>query len=495
MSIATGTEADIALEADISAMAAGTSLPRWSRRVAVDLVGLLDIAAILSSSFITLILHDALGLTITGGEYSSFQSALIVAIVTRFMLMRGNMYETVAMGNFPFDPVRICAAFAMGLIVLWSLFIAFGMFDDYPASWFPIWFLVGLAVLMAERLIVHRFISSHVRKGYFRSNLAVYGGGLISRKLHDHLMGEKDGILFMGVFDDRQNQGRLDTFGLKLSGDLEDLLRLGREGEIDQIIIALPQAAEQRIKDIVCKLEQLPVHIHICTHVASDAIAAALRGRDVSTIGPVGLLSVKRKPLSDWGPLLKKAEDYIFASVMLLLALPLFAIIALAIKASSKGPVFFVQKRHGLNHRVINVLKFRTMRVMENGPEVRQASRNDDRVTSVGRWLRRTSLDELPQLINVLKGEMSLVGPRPHAAAHNEEYGARLERYLNRHQVKPGITGWAQVNGLRGETRDHELMKMRVMHDLYYITNWSFWFDLKIILMTPIFGMINRNAY
>ena len=179
----------------------------------------------------------------------------------------------------------------------------------------------------------------------------------------------------------------------------------------------------------------------------------------------------------------------------MLVSLPIFAVIALAIKATSKGSVFFIQKRHGLNHKVIDVYKFRTMTTMENGSEVRQASRNDSRVTSVGWFLRRTSLDELPQVINVLKGEMSLVGPRPHAVVHNEEYGDRLERYSNRHQVKPGITGWAQINGFRGETKDHDLMKIRVMHDLYYITHWSFWFDVKIMLMTPIYGLINRNAY
>ena len=181
--------------------------------------------------------------------------------------------------------------------------------------------------------------------------------------------------------------------------------------------------------------------------------------------------------------------------LLLLLGLPVFVIAAIAIKVTSRGPVFFIQKRHGLNHKIINVYKFRTMTTLENGKDVKQAEKNDARVTGVGWLLRRTSLDELPQVINVLKGEMSLVGPRPHALVQNEEYGARLERYSNRHQVKPGITGWAQVNGFRGETKDPNLMKVRVMHDLHYITNWSFWLDMKIILMTPIYGLINKNAY
>ncbi len=495
MGMVSGIDTAVSAGSKTSAGGGEKAVPRWSRKVAVDLVAILDVLAVLVSSSITSYLHESLGLVVEGGEYSSFQSALIVAVITHFMLVRGKMYDTVAMGHFPLDPVRICAAFLVGLLVLWSLFIAFGIYENYPLSWIPIWFLIGFALLIFERSFVQWFFTTRVREGYFRANLAVYGGGIISKKLHDHLLNEVDGIRFLGVFDDRQNDERIDTCGLKLSGDLNDLIQMGRDGLVDQIIIALPQSAGLRINEIARKLEQLPVHINVCTHLASDVVDSALRGKDLSAIGPVGLLKIKQKPISDWGPFLKRMEDYCFASVMLVMSLPLAALIALAIKATSKGPVFFIQKRHGLNHQVINVFKFRTMRVMENGPEVRQVEKNDSRVTSIGKFLRRTSLDELPQLINILKGEMSLVGPRPHALAHNEEYGERLERYSNRHQVKPGITGWAQVNGFRGETKDHDLMKLRVMHDLHYITNWSFWFDMKIILMTPIYGMINRNAY
>jgi putative colanic acid biosynthesis UDP-glucose lipid carrier transferase len=169
-------------------------------------------------------------------------------------------------------------------------------------------------------------------------------------------------------------------------------------------------------------------------------------------------------------------------------------VIAALIKLDSPGPVLFRQRRHGYNHRIIDVYKFRTMSVQENGTHVQQARKDDPRVTRMGRLLRRTSLDELPQLLNVLTGEMSLVGPRPHALAHNQLYAEQLDRYANRHRVKPGITGWAQINGFRGPTEDPEKMRQRVQLDLHYIENWSIWLDLKILVLTPFLGFIHRNA-
>jgi len=184
----------------------------------------------------------------------------------------------------------------------------------------------------------------------------------------------------------------------------------------------------------------------------------------------------------------------VLATIGLVVATPLMAIVAIAIKLESAGPVFFRQKRNGYNHKVITVLKFRTMTVMEDGPSLQQATRNDGRVTRVGKFLRRTSLDELPQIINVLRGKMSLVGPRPHAISHNQYYGAMLERYANRHCVKPGITGWAQIHGYRGPTEDPDKMRKRVELDLYYIDNWSIWLDLRILAATVFVGFINKNA-
>ena len=314
-------------------------------------------------------------------------------------------------------------------------------------------------------------------------------------KLVDHVKSYPDGIRLVGVYDDRQDPQRVNLSGLPMAGRLADLIEAGRNGYIDEIVIALPQSADQRIAEISRKLEQLPVRIRVCTYVASDLIEADAARHKVSSLGPLGLLDVKSKPMADWSPIVKAVEDFLVALVLVVLAAPLMALIALAIRLDSPGPVFFRQRRHGLNHRVIEVLKFRTMHVMEDGAEVKQATKDDPRVTRVGRWLRQTSLDELPQLFNILKGEMSLVGPRPHALVHNEFYGDMLERYANRHQVKPGITGWAQVKGFRGELKAADDMQRRVEHDLYYIDHWSIWLDLKILLLTPLYGMRHRKAY
>jgi Undecaprenyl-phosphate glucose phosphotransferase len=213
----------------------------------------------------------------------------------------------------------------------------------------------------------------------------------------------------------------------------------------------------------------------------------------------VPLLNVFEKPLSGWDSVVKTVEDRVLAGLVLLLIAPLMLAIATAIKATSKGPVLFRQKRYGFNNEVIEVYKFRSMHLDDcdagGGPVLAQATRGDARITPLGRLLRRTSLDELPQFFNVLKGDMSIVGPRPHAVAHNEQYARLIDEYLARHRVRPGITGWAQVNGLRGETTTVAKMEARVQHDLFYIENWSLGFDLRIILMTLLVGFTDPNAY
>jgi Undecaprenyl-phosphate glucose phosphotransferase len=210
----------------------------------------------------------------------------------------------------------------------------------------------------------------------------------------------------------------------------------------------------------------------------------------------VPMLAVLERPLSGWNFVLKALEDRVLAAILIVLFAPILLLIAVAIKLDSRGPVFFRQKRYGFNNNPITVYKFRSMHVgAASDDSVQQARRNDPRVTRVGAILRRTSLDELPQLFNVFSGEMSLVGPRPHAVVHNEQYAKIIDDYLSRHRVKPGITGWAQVNGLRGETDTPEKMARRVQFDLYYIDNWSLLFDVKILMLTPFLGFVNKNAY
>jgi Undecaprenyl-phosphate glucose phosphotransferase len=232
-------------------------------------------------------------------------------------------------------------------------------------------------------------------------------------------------------------------------------------------------------------------------YLTTDLIGFELAFRPVmGTFSELPMFEVVPKPLSGWSSVLKALEDYLVAGILVVMLLPLFAIIALLIKLESAGPVFFVQKRLGFNNEEFSIYKFRSMRHNQTDETVvRQARRGDPRVTRVGRIIRATSLDELPQLFNVLNGTMSLVGPRPHAVSHNEEYGRQIRGYFARHKVKPGITGWAQVNGLRGETDTIEKMEARIRHDIYYADNWSLLFDLRILVMTAALVLFQKSAY
>ena len=281
-----------------------------------------------------------------------------------------------------------------------------------------------------------------------------------------------------------------------MAGKLNELIAAARNDEIDRIIIALPQSAGERIAMIARKLEHLPVSLHIVTHIASDLMDAQPQHL-VSSLGSVGLLDVKSKPMSGWSPVVKRVEDKVLGTLLLLATAPLFPIIALAIKAETHGPVFFRQRRRGLNQREFNVIKFRTMHVQEQeqGDHVQQAMPGDARVTRVGSVLRRLSLDELPQLVNVLKGDMSLAGPRPHALVHDDKFSEELESYANRQQVKPGMTGLAQVRGFRGETSSPEALKARVDADIEYIKTWSLGLDISILARTVAAVLTGKNAH
>lgn len=297
----------------------------------------------------------------------------------------------------------------------------------------------------------------------------------------------------VGVFDDGADgdRGSLSTLRFPVSGSVDHLLGFARECRVDEIIVSLPLRADERLLSVINKLEQLPVNIHFACNFAGLRCGQ----KSFSCIGSVPLIDVAHKPLSDWRLIGKEIEDRVIAGIMVLALVPLFLFIAIAIKLDSKGPVLFRQARHGYNNKVFTVFKFRTMFAAGLDHSVHPAQRDDPRVTRVGRILRRTSLDELPQLFNVLQGSMALVGPRPHALPHNIEYAKSIAGFFSRHRIKPGITGWAQVNGFRGETDCPEKMRKRVEYDLFYIENWSLLFDLRILIMTLFVGFVHKNAY
>ena len=274
-------------------------------------------------------------------------------------------------------------------------------------------------------------------------------------------------------------------------GKVDDLLERARNGDLDEIYIALPMAAVERIRHFIAMLSDTTVD----TFIVPDLYSYSTHTTEVRMIGNMQAVSILSSPFDDGGAIIKRAEDLIFGTIITLLISPLMLIIAIGIKLTSRGPVIFKQDRYGLSGQKITVYKFRSMRVMENADVVIQATKQDPRVTRFGSFLRRKSLDELPQFINVLQGRMSIVGPRPHAIAHNEEYRKIVDNYMIRHKVKPGITGLAQVSGYRGEVDTLDKMEKRVQYDIEYIQNWSLWLDIKIILKTMTKGFSGENAY
>ena len=363
--------------------------------------------------------------------------------------------------------------------------------------WLTGWYAAGLLTIAVIRTVAHRLVSVWAGQGRLQQNIVLVGGGQIAEKLIDAI--RASGITYInicGVFDDRtDDRGSVDADGVSRLGSFGELVRFARSNRVDMLLVALPMTAEKRVLELMSKLWVLPVDIRM------SALNSKLRfaSSTYSYLGNVPFLDIYKKPLTDWDFVLKTVSDRVIAAVLLLLSLPLFAVIAVAIKLDSKGPVFFKQRRFGFNNELVEVYKFRSLRHESSDANASKlVTADDDRVTKVGRFIRRTSIDELPQLLSVLKGDMSMVGPRPHAVlakAGDQLYGDVVDGYFARHRVKPGITGWAQVNGWRGETDTDEKIVRRTEYDLYYIDNWSLLFDLYIILRTPWALMRGENAY
>jgi putative colanic acid biosynthesis UDP-glucose lipid carrier transferase len=357
-----------------------------------------------------------------------------------------------------------------------------------------IWFALAPVLLCGLRIATRVGLRAIRAQGHNSRRVAILG----STPEADRLARAFDEMAWMGlaldgVYDDRcaERRHQAEHPGCKVVGNSKDLLRQCRAGEIDVVYVALPLRAEQRTAEMVAALADTTAAVYL----VADFFYHSLAGAQWSQIGNIPVVSVREMPFRGVVGVAKRLEDLVIGSVLVLLAtIPMIAI-AIAVKLSSPGPVIFRQWRYGLSGKRIRILKFRTMTVCEDGPTVVQASKNDARITRVGRYLRRTSLDEFPQFLQVLTGELSLVGPRPHAVAHNEQYRSLIQGYMLRHMVKPGITGWAQVNGYRGETPELMQMERRVKHDLDYIRNWNLLLDLRILFRT-FFGVVKgRNAY
>ena len=357
------------------------------------------------------------------------------------------------------------------------------------------WFLFAPAALTVWRIGLRLLLQEFRWRGANTRTVAVAGLSPGGERLAQEIVSAPwSGLRLRGFFDDRDKRtGRVHrvTESFPVVGDFRQLVQEARAGDIDIVYVALPLVAEPRIKALVRELADTTASVHV---VADLFISDLLKSR-WSSVGEVPVLSVFDAPFHGVDGWLKRLEDIVLGTaIMALIAIPM-AIVALAVKLTSKGPVIFKQRRYGLDGREIIVWKFRTMTVQEDGAKVKQATKDDDRLTPIGGLLRRTSLDELPQFIQVIKGDMSIVGPRPHAIAHNEEYRQKITGYMLRHKVKPGITGWAQVNGWRGETDTVFKMRKRIEHDLEYIRNWKLGLDIKIIFLTVFGRKVRSNAY
>lgn len=355
-------------------------------------------------------------------------------------------------------------------------------------------YVTGLVVILVFRLVVSRLVTTALANGRLGGKkLLLVGTRRHTRHMLQRLERESHPVHVMGSVILRMpepgSRGLQDMSALR--ADLERTLEMARRTEPDIILLCVPWAQGECIDLLKDGFARIPAVIQ----VAPEPESAWTHELQTSRLGGMRTLRLARGPLSLRDCALKRALDLATASCLLLTGAPLLLLIALAVKLDSPGPVLFRQRRCGFNRREFRVLKFRTMTVLDDGALIRQAEPGDERITRVGAFLRRTNFDELPQLLNVLAGQMSLVGPRPHALAHDTEYSERIRIYANRHKVKPGITGWAQVNGLRGGTELLDKMRKRVEHDLYYIEHWSIVFDLKILLMTLISPKSYRNAY
>jgi len=366
-------------------------------------------------------------------------------------------------------------------------------------AWLTSFFFVGLAALMIERVILRSLVRNWARQGRLDRRTVVVGADQNGEQLVRALKAQDNSdIDVLGVFDDRHDSRVMDSCaGSPKLGKVDDIVEFARRTRVDLVLFALPISAETRILGMLKKLWVLPVDIRLAAHTNK----LRFRPRSYSYVGDVPTFEVLEAPIAGWDHVMKWLFDHVVGFVILLLALPVMGLVALAVKLDSPGPVLFRQKRFGFNNERIDVLKFRSMHHHQADPAAsRVVTRNDPRVTRVGRFIRKTSLDELPQLFNVVvKNNLSLVGPRPHAVQgklQNRLFDEAVDGYFARHRIKPGITGWAQINGWRGEIDTTEKIQKRVEFDLYYIENWSVVFDLYILLKTPLALMTkNENAY
>ncbi len=456
---------------------------------------LCDLASTLAGGAISLLVLDWRphpNLVVTLIEFLGVAAIFVALLAARWA------YTIRALGATGRSIANVAVALFVALSANAICVVLFDAYSNDRRAWLVVWYGVTLSLCAISRCVSAQLIVRWTLQGRLARRAVVVGGGEGTVALLRQLDKASPGSLqILGFFDDRdagRSPGSIDDH-LKL-GRFNDLVEFCRAQRVDLLIVALPLAAEERLLQLLKKLWVLPLDVRI----AALTSRLKLQQRAYSYIGEAPFLPVFDKPMSDWSVAAKNIQDRVIAGALLVVLWPLLGLIAIAVKLDSPGPVLFKQIRHGFNNEPIEVYKFRSMYTDQTDAlGLKLATRDDPRVTRVGRIIRKTSLDELPQLFNVaIEGNLALVGPRPHALhckAADRLYDVVVDGYFARHRVKPGITGWAQVNGWRGETDTVEKLEKRVEHDLYYIENWSMCFDLKILAMTPFALLWGKNAY
>ena len=475
----------------------GFQRPVWRSPGSVALmIGVLDTCLILTAA-VSLAAYPR----IIDGAAVELESKILTAALAATLFVsvfeRCGGYQVRKLSNIKWQLVNILKVWS-GITLLILLLMGFldKMSGTHPRGWVLVWIVATPGLLLSGRSILHFALTLWLQDGYFARNVVIVGAGTEGQRLIAKLYARQDkSIVVRGVFDDRESGIPDSVQGLPVLGTTDELLRFVCQYPIDEAIIALPLEEERQISTVFDKLKGVAIDLRLSV----APIAEKFQIRGMSYIAGIPVFEIADRPLNPWQAAIKWTEDVLFASLLLVLFGPLMGLAALLIRLDSPGPVFFVQTRFGFNNKPIPVLKFRTMYVDRGDPSGEQRTVQDDpRITRIGRILRWLSIDELPQLINILRGEMSLVGPRPHAIAMkagDRLYCDAVERYVHRHRVKPGITGWAQVNGLRGEIDNLRKAQARVVHDLYYIEHWSLWLDLKILMMTARVIVTGEDAY
>lgn len=465
----------------------------------IVITGIVRAVDFLLLSIIGVVLYAAYVARLDGflWEYVAAIVAMAAAAVVCFQA--ADIYHVQIFRGHLKQLTRMVSAWAF----VFLLFIGISFFAKLGGAvsrvWLSSFFMVGLFALVGERALLRMLIKRWAHQGRLDRRTVIVGADANGEHLIQELNAQEDtDIQILGVFDDRGDKRSMETIaGAPKLGKVDDIIEFARRTRVDLVLFALPISAETRILDMLKKLWVLPVDIRLSAHTNK----LRFRPRSYSYLGKVPTLDVFEAPITDWDLVMKWVFDRVVGGLILLCALPFMAIVAIAIKLDSPGPVLFRQKRFGFNNERIDVFKFRSLYHHQADPDAKTVvTKGDKRVTRVGRFIRKSSIDELPQLFNVVfKGNLSLVGPRPHAVQgklKTQLFDEAVDGYFARHRVKPGITGWAQVNGWRGEIDNEEKIQKRVEFDLYYIENWSVLFDVYIMLKTPVSLLTkNENAY